>query len=223
MIRGIQKELRANTPDLSLRSTSDEWRAVSYVVRGELAFLFFIGASVALHPGFVLKWNEGGMSNYGLHIKTAVPYTLALSSLVFSSRRAAQLYAGAGGRSRRLSGLLWAYSVVVLSVMLSTYFYSRNIELKDLHFVCGTLLVVLVGVGSLWMYRLWPPSARIRALLGVQLLGDALALLTVVGTLHFLFLAEMLSNIGFAAFLIRTGRRIATEDDQVDSPYDIAS
>jgi hypothetical protein len=32
-----------------------------------------------------------------------------------------------------------------------------------------------------------------------------------------------LSNIGFAASLIRTGRRIATEDDQVDSPYDIAS
>lgn len=223
MIRGIQKELRANTPDLSLRSTSDEWRAVSYVVRGELAFLFFIGASVALHPGFVLKWNEGGMSNYGLHIKTAVPYTLALSLLAVNSWRAAQLYGGAERRSRRLSWLLRAYSAVVLSVMLSTYFYSRSIELKDIHFALGTLLVILVGVGSLWMYQLWPSSTPIRMLLCVQLLGDLLALLTVGGTLHFLFLAEILSNVGFAALVIRTGRRLAGEDDQVALPYETAS
>ncbi len=52
--------------------TKGQW-AVTYVVRGEFAFLLFTGVCVALHPGIVLKWNEGGMSNYGLHLKTAVP------------------------------------------------------------------------------------------------------------------------------------------------------
>jgi hypothetical protein len=87
----------------------------------------------------------------------------------------------------------------------------------------GTLLVILVGVGSLWMYQLWPSSTPIRMLLCVQLLGDLLALLTVGGTLHFLFLAEILSNVGFAALVIRTGRRLAGEDDQVALPYETAS
>jgi hypothetical protein len=221
MIQGLRRDLRGFTSDPRLRSTSDKRRAVTYVVRGELAFLFFTGVSVALHPGFVL--NEGGMSNYGLHIKTAVPYTLALSLLAVNSWRAAQLYGGAERRSRRLSWLLRAYSAVVLSVMLSTYFYSRSIELKDIHFALGTLLVILVGVGSLWMYQLWPSSTPIRMLLCVQLLGDLLALLTVGGTLHFLFLAEILSNVGFAALVIRTGRRLAGEDDQVALPYETAS
>jgi hypothetical protein len=184
-------------------------------VYGELAFLFFTAVSVALHPGFVLKSDEGGMSNYGLHIKTAGTYTLALGLLALFSLRAAKLYADGDTTSRRLSWLLRAYSAVVLSVMLSTYFYSLTTTLKDLHFAFGTLLVVLVGVASLWMYQLWSPSTSIRLLLLVQLTGDLLALLTVVGTLHVLFLAEISSNVGFAAILIRSGRRLVAEDDQV--------
>jgi len=198
-------------------------RAVTYVAHGELAFLFFTAVSVALHPGFVLKWNEGGMSNYGLHIKTVVPYTLALVLLSHYSRRAGQLYAGGDSRSRRLGAMLKAYSAVVLSVMLSTYFYSLNNVLKDIHFAFGTLLVVVVGVASLWMYRLWPPSTLVRVLLAVQLTGDVMALLTVVSGLHILFLAEMLSNMGFAALVIRTGRRVAAEDDETDSLCRITS
>jgi hypothetical protein len=223
MIQGILNDLRGHAADPRLRSTSPKRRAITYVVRGEIAFLFLTAVSVALHPGFVLKWNEGGMSNYGLHIKTAVPYTLALSLLAFYSRRAARLYTDGDGRSRRLRWMLDAYSVVVLSVMLSTYVYSRNSELKDLHFAFGTLLVILVGAGSLWMYQLWPPSTLIRLLLCVQLVGDLLALSTVVGRLHFLFMAEMLSNIGFAALVIRTGRRIAAEDEHLALTDDFTS
>jgi hypothetical protein len=37
---------------------------------------------------------------------------------------------------------------------------------------------------------------------------------TAFGGLHVLFVAELLSNIGFAAILIRSGRRIALEDEQ---------
>ena len=71
-------------------------------MRGEVLFLFFTAVSVALHPGFVLQRDEGGMSNYGLHVKTAVPYTLALALLVLYSARAASLYGGGDGRLRRL-------------------------------------------------------------------------------------------------------------------------
>ena len=57
---------------------SPKTRAVTYIVWGQILFVLFIGVCVALHPGIVLKSNEGGVSNYGIHIKTALPYTLAL-------------------------------------------------------------------------------------------------------------------------------------------------
>ena len=187
---------------------------MAYVVRGEVYFLVLTGVSVALHPGYVLKRNEGGMSNYGLHLKTAWFYTLALALLALYSQRAASLYAHGDQRSRRLRVLLLSYSAVVFSVLLSTYFYTVNAALRDLHFSLGTALIVVVGVGSIWMYTLWPPSLAVRVFLLAQLLGDVLALLTVVGDLHVLFLTEMLSNIAFFALLVRTCRRVALEGDR---------
>jgi hypothetical protein len=215
MIQEIRKASSETTSRVRLKLRSEK-SAVSYMVRGELAFLFFLGLSVALHPGFVLASDEGGMSNYGLHIKTAVPYTLAIGLLALCNRHAASLSIGDDRRSRRLRFLLRSYCAVLLSVLLSTYFYSLNIGLKDLHFALGTLLIVLVGFGSLWMYQLWRATVRMSLLLLVQLSGDTLALLTVFGVVHVLFLAEMLSNIGFAILLIRTGRRIALEEQRTN-------
>jgi hypothetical protein len=108
---------------------------------------------------------------------------------------------------------LFTYAAVVSSVLLSTYVYSLNTELKNLHYALGTVLILTVGFGSLWMYRLWNPTALVSALLLLQVFGDALALMTGVGSLHVLFLAEIVSNVGFAALVIRTARKIAIEAD----------
>ncbi len=183
-------------------------RAITYVVQGEAAFLFFVGVSVALHPGFVLNWNEGGMSNYGLHLKTAVPYTLALGLLALGSARAASLLDRSEDHSRGLRLVLTCYSVNLLLVLVSSYFYSFDIGLRDIHFVLSTALIVLAGTASLWMFRLWRPSGWDWTSLSVQLLGDTLALLSSLGEVHLLFLAEMLANVGLASFLIRTSRRV---------------
>ena len=54
-------------------------RASNRMVASQLSLLGFMAVAVALHPGLVLKWNQAGLSNYGVHAKTAVPYSLALS------------------------------------------------------------------------------------------------------------------------------------------------
>jgi uncharacterized membrane protein len=183
------------------------------MVAGEVAFLVFTGVCVALHPGFVLKRNEGGMSDYGVHLKTAIPYTFSLAILVLCNLRAAFLYSGSDRQSRQLRFLLLSYCSVVGLILLSTYVYTLNVGLKDLHYGLGSLLMVVVAVGSIWMYRLRTPSASVRMFLVIQIAGDVLNLATAVGALHVLFLAEILSNIGFALILIRTGRRIALEEE----------
>jgi len=192
-----------------------KWRVVSNMVRGEVAFLFFTGVCIALHPGFVLKANEGGLSDYGVHLKTVIPYTLSLALLVGFNLRAASLVSDGDQRSRRLRLLLLTYCSVLTLVMLSTYVYTLNGVLRDLHFGVGVVLVVVVTAGSLWLYRLWPPSLIASLFLIVQITGAVLNLVTTLGALHVLFAAEMLSNIGFALILIRSGRRIALESDNL--------
>lgn len=163
------------------------------------------------------------MSDYGLHIRTAVPYTLALALLALFSRRAAVLYAGGDKLSRRVSLLLELYCAILLSVLLSSYVYSLNVVLKYVHYVLGTALIVLVTVASVWLYALWPRSTWNQLFLFVQLSGDVLALMTGLGAVHFLFASEILANVGFEALLIRTGRRVAVEGQRIALSYDTTS
>jgi|ERR1700689_2200450 hypothetical protein len=212
MVQGLQRVSRGTTFARRRSATSKTWRAYQLMVAGEVAFLVFTSVCVALHPGFVLKGNEGGLSDYGVHIKTVIPYTLSLGLLVLCNLRAASLYPEGEGQTRRLRFLLLTYCSVVGLILLSTYVYTLNGDLKDLHYGLGTLLMVVVAIGSVWMYRLRPPSTTVRIFLFVQIVGDALNLATAIGALHVLFAAEVLSNIGFALILIRTGRTIALED-----------
>ncbi len=215
MIQGFQRQSRGTTFARQRRATSTPWRAYRLMVAAEVGFLVFTSVCIALHPGFVLKGNEGGLSDYGVHLKTAVPYTFSLALLSLCNLRAALLYPESDRRTRRLRRLIFAYCGVVGLVLLSTYVYTLNGVLKELHYGLGSLLIVVVTVGSIWMYRLWPPSALLRLFLVVQITGDALNLATSVGALHVLCLAELLSNVGFALLLIRTGRNIALEDGQM--------
>jgi hypothetical protein len=221
MIQGFQRESRGTRLARRRRATSSQWRAYRLMVAGEIGFLIFTGVCIALHPGFVLKANEGGLSDYGVHLKTTIPYTLSLALLSLCDLRAAFLYSERDRRTRRLRNLLFAFSGVIGLVLLSTYVYTLNSVLKEIHYGLGTLLVVVVTVGSIWMYRLWPPTAALRLFLVVQLVGDALNLATSVGALHVLCLAELMSNIGFALILIRTGRNVALEDGQSAQVTDV--
>lgn len=190
---------------------SPKTRAVTYIVWGQILFIFFIAVCVALHPGIVLKSNEGGVSNYGIHIKTAVPYTLALGLLALYSQRAATLYSKGEALTRRLRGVLTAYSVIVVVMLFSTYVYSLNHVLRDIHIGFGTVLITFEAFVAVWMF------GRIRSawdgvFLATQLAGGLLALVTIVGVLHVLFLAEELANTGFACLLIHTAQRVALDD-----------
>jgi hypothetical protein len=178
--------------------------AVRWVVFGEVAFLFFMGVSVALHPGFVLARREGGISEYGVHIKTAVLYTLAWALLAGSNMRAARVCGGCGIRSEKVRKLLLFYSAAVFFVLISTYFYSLDAVMKYIHFGFGAVLVVFMSVAAYWLCRQLTGVPWARATLWVQVLGSVAALLSIVGVLHVLFGAETISNVGCAILLART-------------------
>ncbi len=186
-------------------------RATREFVIGQLCFVVFIGLCVALHPGIVLKWDEGGVSNYGIHIKTAIPYTLALVLLAFYSKQAANRYVTSDPLARRFRAVLSVYSAIVIVMLFSTYVYSLNHVLRDVHIAFGTVLITFQSFASVWMCSL---SRRTRwnwVFLVTQLSGALLSLITILGLWHFLFLAEELTNTGFAGLVVLSSQKIARE------------
>jgi hypothetical protein len=177
---------------------------VRWVVFGEVAFLLFMGASVAIHPGYVLARYEGGISEYGVHVKTAVYYTLAWTVLAVGNMRAARACGGRGVRSGKVRKLLLFYCVATFFVLISTYFYSMDAVLKYIHYGFGAILVTFMSVAAYWLYRQLADVSWARTALWLQLLGSAAALLSIVGVLHVLFFAETISNVGCAVLLART-------------------
>jgi hypothetical protein len=183
-------------------------RAVAFVMDGQLLLALFLAICVALHPGFVLKADEGGMSNYGLHLKTFAPYTLSLGFPMLLSFLAARLYLGQDEYSRQFRFLLRLYASLLLFTLASTYAYSRNIALRDVHIVIGAALAIFQLIGSMWMYRLLPRSTLDVMWLTTECAGFVLAILTIVGALHVLFLTQVLTSGAFAVLLVRSAVRL---------------
>jgi hypothetical protein len=187
-------------------------RLLRWVVFGEIAFLFFMGAGVALHPGYVLARHEGGISEYGVHVKTAVFYTLAWVVLAGGNMRAARACGGRGVRSEKVRKLLLFYSAASFLVLISSYFYSLDAVLKYIHYGLGAVLVVFMSTAAYWLSRQITDVAWARATLWVQLLGSVAALLSIVGVLHVLFSAETISNVGCAILLAKACSRALDGD-----------
>jgi len=193
----------------SIRRTFREWvrntpRPGVLIVFGQVSFFVLMSFSVALHPGFVFKLNEGGISNYGIHLKTAIPYSLAFVLCSFFSIRAARLYRRSETIARLFRYLLYAYSCLLLLTLLSTYGYKLNAELKQAHVVAGVATIAFELVASAWMYA-HLNSTWDTVFLVLQLAGFVLAGLTFLGDLHVLFLGQALADAGFALLLIHMG------------------
>jgi hypothetical protein len=171
-----------------------------------------MAAGVALHPGYVLARHEGGISEYGVHVKTAVLYTLAWAVLAGGNMRAARVCGGRGVRSEKVRKLLLSYSAVSLLVLVSTYFYSLDAVLKYIHYGFGSILVVFMSTAAYWLCRQLTDVPWARATLCFQVLGSIAALLSIVGVFHVLFLAETISNVGCAILLAKTCSRALDGD-----------
>lgn len=176
------------------------------VLAGQVALVGFLAVAVALHPGFVFKADEGGISNYGIHLKTAVPYSLAFLGCAGCSLVAARR-CPAVPADRSFAVLLDVYAALLLVTLASTYVYTLDHVLKDVHLVVGTVLLVFQFFASVWLYAQLR-TAWDAVFLGMQAVGSAVAGLTVLGAFHLLFGGQALADLGFALLLVHRARRI---------------
>jgi hypothetical protein len=176
---------------------------VRFVAAGQIGFALFIALCVALSPHYVLKANEGGISNFGVHLRTIVPYSIALLVPAALTYAASRLVVPVDARPRYLQIILVAYSALILLTLLTTYTYKIDEPLKVVHVGVGAIITIFEMGATLWMYR---ELHVLLAVLVVQVIGFVLATLTIFGALHVLFATQIAVGVPFAWFLVRTCR-----------------
>ena len=189
-------------------------RVLTSVRWSQWCLAFFSVICIALHPGFVLKWDEAGFSNYGIHIKTAIPYSLAFLGCAFFVLRAARVLIGLKSSTRHLAMMLTLYGVLMCATLVSTYGYTLNHSLKNVHTIVGIVTMVFEPLASVWMYWRLRRTAWTRTLLVLELAGLAVGAIDYFAILHVLFLAQVLTAFAFGALLVRSAGRL----DEVHSP-----
>ena len=187
-------------------------RASKYVTLGQWNLIIFVTLCLSLHPGFVLKRDEGGFSNYGIHIKTAIPYTLTYVGCVFFTLRASNVIPVIGRESRVLVALLRSYALICFLLLVSTYGYSVNTPLKDLHGVVGLIAMVFDPVASIWLYVRVRNFNWDRTWFGAELVGLVLGVLDFFKVVHVLFAAQAVIAIGFGFLLVHATHQIETAE-----------
>jgi hypothetical protein len=201
--------MHLGTRKSQVSSREREPKAATLVALGQWGFAGGVALAVALHPGFVLKANEGGISDYGVHLKTAVPYDLALASAALGAYLASWHARGSKNLPPGLRTVLLTYAILVAVTLASTFGYTLDRPQRDLHVVVGSVLTLFEVVAVLWMYRVRRGDLP---LVLVQLTGAVLGALTITGQIHLLFTSEIMTGGSFAIMLYRTTRQLSSAD-----------
>ncbi len=183
-------------------------RVFRSLLLSQICFFGFLTICLAIFPRVLLAGNEGGVSNYGVRTATAIPFTLAFLLCAVLILNAAFLTPRSPSTSCRFRRALVTLGVLFLLVLASTYPYKVNSLLKDIHILTGVLLISFEMAMSLWLIVSVSRNWINVLFLAIQASGCLLALITLVGVLHLLFLAQMIASAAFGVLLLRAGHQL---------------
>lgn len=163
---------------------------------GATAFCALVAVCVAVDPRYATGHDEGGISNYGVHAATVVPYTAAFVLV------AAGLWASAARSPTRGRAMgMRAGAIALALTLLTTYPYQHGVWLRDLHVAVGGGCVAVLTAGVLGAVWSGSRSAVELAAAAVEVTGAVLALVTIAGAAHLLFVAQALVALGAAVLV----------------------
>lgn len=176
-------------------------KARKLVVLSQVSFLIFIGICAAILPHFLFERNEGGMSNFGVHAATVVFYTMAFtlpaSSLLYASHALPQT-----NTYRALRNILLTTAYSLVAVLVTTYPYQRSDLYGNLHIAANIWLFCFEMLAGGYIALIFYRKLVSILLLALQLLAFVLLVLTFIGTIHLLFVAQLLTFISFSSLLV---------------------
>lgn len=179
---------------------------VRFVAAGQLAYLAGMAVCIAIRPRYLVSSDEGGISNFGVHAVTAMPFSFA-----FVLAAGCLLAAGATALPRTaverwLVAGLWALSGLLVVVLASTYGYQHGPVAHGLHVYVSIAATAFESALAVFCVVAVRHELADGAALVAQLAGLVLAALAFSGTLHVLLVGQLLGSAGFAVLAVRAAR-----------------
>jgi hypothetical protein len=188
-------------------------RPARLVLWSQLSLNGFLLVCLALLPKFLFERNEGGVSNYGVHDRTVVFYTLAFGLSAGLLTAAARSLSVTNKPFTSVKRVFYLLSYLLILVLISTYPYKINQTLDNFHILAGITLFVVELAVSGWFAIFLSRNKINLVLFGLVVSGFTLAFITFAGRLHVLFAAQLLTSLSFGALIIRTTAAVTTESD----------
>ncbi len=174
--------------------------AARSVAGGQSVFVGGLLLCVALDPHLVLKASEVGVSNFGVHATTVVPYSAAFVGSVIGLARAS-LHV-----RRPYAGAFVACALCYGAALVTTYPYHLDAGLTELHDATGIVtMVASFGLGALALAR----ERRLAPVVALHLAGLAVGAMTLVGAWHLLFLAQVSTSVAFSVEAVVLAQRVS--------------
>ncbi len=163
-------------------------------------------------PHVLLASDEGGVSNYGVYGKTVVPFTIALVACGVFILMAAQIAPRTPTLLERFRCALQILGLLFLLLLTTTYPYKLNSTLKDVHVGVGSILFLFEMAMGIWMTVVLQSDWITVQLLLLQSIGFLLALSTLIGVLHILFLSQIIASLAFGVLLVRMAFQLESSE-----------
>jgi len=168
---------------------------------GQFSFFICLAVCTALIPHFAKT--GGGVSNYGLYAKTIPFYTLGFALSAITA-----IWAGTLVKESRLLGRsLIILGILMLAVLASTYPYKVNTTFDFIHQGVSQVLFVFEVWFGVWLAFYYRDQAAAKLLFIAQCVSALIALLTILGLFHLLFISQILTGLSFGALLLYATRR----------------
>jgi hypothetical protein len=184
-------------------------REVRLVALGQATYLAGLGVCLAIRPGYLTSADEGGISNFGVHAVTVVPFTFAFLGAAALLAIAARATVPSNDLERRFAAALWALAAILVVVLASTYGYQRAAWLRALHIdlaIAGTVVQALLACWLVARVRHGVPdfAALVAMTAALALAGCSLA-----GVVHVLLATQLAGALAFGVLLVRAAATLA--------------
>lgn len=179
--------------------------AIAPLIWGQGCFLAMMACCLAIRPSALAV--KRGLSYYGTHVETVVPYSVGFVLCVSLTGLAVARMRADSSPLRSLRLALVGILALLAAIPLTPY--DLDLVFDWLHLGFTAALFSLALVVGLWVGVRLPDDRVVRALLCVQAAGGAFVLSSQVGLLDLMIPSQFLFQGAFALLVVRALRLLS--------------
>lgn len=188
---------------------------VWYFATGQILFYVGLTCSVLLLPRGALM--DDGISYYGIHWLTALPYLIALIGGGVVGGIVAGRYLPRDAELDRIKVGLYLFGILAIGVALTPYSVSNFVD--NLHTAFGSLLFALQLVLTGWLAFAFLRDWRLMTLWGLEFAAGVLSAYYIVMPSGYLFVSQVVFQLSFGASMLVVLGRISASEVQVSARH----